>query len=65
MQLQRALLRLPQDSRELVLLSRVRDLGSDDLAKLFACSQSAVKVRLHRSLQLLREYFDEERQDHH
>jgi RNA polymerase sigma factor (sigma-70 family) len=65
MQLQRALLRLPQDSRELVLLSRMRELGSEDLARLFACSQSAVKVRLHRSLRLLREYFDEERQDRH
>lgn len=63
-QLQRALLRLPHDKRELVLLSRIRELGSADLAQLFACSQSVIKVRLHRSLLLLREYFDEERQGH-
>jgi DNA-directed RNA polymerase specialized sigma24 family protein len=63
-QLQRALLRLPQDKRELVLLGRVRELGSEDLAQLFACSPSVIKVRLHRTLLLLRKYFDEERQCH-
>ena len=64
-QLQRALLRLPREKRELVLLSRISEFNNEDLARLFACSQSAIKVRLHRSLLLLREYFDEERQDHH
>jgi RNA polymerase sigma-70 factor (ECF subfamily) len=56
--LQRALLMLPRDKRELVLLSRVRQLGSDDLAQLLGCSTTAVKVRLHRSLEELRGYFD-------
>jgi RNA polymerase sigma-70 factor (ECF subfamily) len=56
--LQRALLMLPRDKRELVLLSRVRQLGSDDLANLLGCSTTAVKVRLHRSLEELRGYFD-------
>jgi RNA polymerase sigma-70 factor (ECF subfamily) len=63
-QLQRALLRLPPDKRELVLLGRIRELNSDDLAQLFACSPSVIKVRLHRALLLLRKYFDEERQGH-
>jgi RNA polymerase sigma-70 factor (ECF subfamily) len=57
--LQRALLRLPGDKRELVLLSRVKELGTADLARLFGCSNSALKVRLHRSLTLLREFFDD------
>ena len=62
-QLQRALLRLPQEKRELVLLSRIRELKSEDLARLFECSPSVIKVRLHRSLLQLREYFEEDRQD--
>jgi RNA polymerase sigma factor (sigma-70 family) len=56
--LQRALLMLPRDKRELVLLSRVRQLDNDDLARLFGCSVNAVKVRLHRSLGELRACFD-------
>lgn len=56
--LQRALGMLPRDKRELVLLSRVRQLGMEDLAGLFGCTPNAVKVRLHRSLEELRGYFD-------
>jgi RNA polymerase sigma factor (sigma-70 family) len=55
--LQRALLMLPREKRELVLLSRVRQLGADDLAQLLGCSTTAVKVRLHRSLEELRGHF--------
>jgi RNA polymerase sigma-70 factor (ECF subfamily) len=53
----RALQRLPPERRELVLLSRVKELTTEDLARLFDCSSAAVKVRLHRSLQQLREHF--------
>jgi RNA polymerase sigma factor (sigma-70 family) len=56
--LQQALLMLPRDKRELVLLSRIRQLSTEDLAGLFGCSANAVKVRLHRSLEELRGYFD-------
>lgn len=56
--LQRALSMLPRDKRELVLLSRVRQLDNADLARLFGCSVNAIKVRLHRSLGELRAYFD-------
>lgn len=56
--LQRALLMLPREKRELVLLSRVRQLSTEDLAGLFGCSANAVKVRLHRSLEELRSHFD-------
>ena len=56
--LQRALALLPREKRELVLLSRVRQLGTEDLARLFGCSATAVKVRLHRSLMELRVHFD-------
>lgn len=56
--LQQALLMLPRDKRELVLLSRIRQLSTEDLAGLFDCSANAVKVRLHRSLEELRAHFD-------
>lgn len=57
--LQQALLRLPAEQRELVLLSRVKLLSTEDLARLYDCSTGALKVRLHRSLALLRRHFDE------
>ena len=57
--LDRALARLSLENRELVLLSRVKDLCTDDLALLFNCSPGAVKVRLHRSLEQLRHYFEQ------
>ena len=57
--LQRALLKLSRENRELVLLSRVTELSSEELAQLFGCTTNAVKVRLHRSLLQLRALFDE------
>jgi RNA polymerase sigma factor (sigma-70 family) len=56
--LERALGMLARDKRELVLLSRVRQLSTEDLAGLFGCTTNAVKVRLHRSLEELRGHFD-------
>jgi len=56
--LRRALAALPQEQRDLVLLSRVRDLALEDLATLFDCSTGALKVRLHRSLKALREHYE-------
>jgi RNA polymerase sigma factor (sigma-70 family) len=56
--LQNALLQLPAESRELVVLSRVTELSNDELAQLFDCSVGALKVRLHRALQQLREHFE-------
>lgn len=55
--LQRALLMLPREKRELVLLSRVHQLGTEDLARLFGCSPTTLKVRLHRCLEELRGHF--------
>jgi RNA polymerase sigma factor (sigma-70 family) len=58
LRLQSALLQLPRESRELVLLSRITELNTEELAQLFGCSTGAVKVRLHRALLQLRQYFD-------
>jgi RNA polymerase sigma factor (sigma-70 family) len=58
LRLQRALRQLPRESRELVLLSRVSELDSETLARLFDCTAGTVKVRLHRALLQLRHHFD-------
>jgi RNA polymerase sigma-70 factor (ECF subfamily) len=52
-----ALERLPEDKRELLLLSR--NLGYEALAENFGCSAGALKVRVHRALQELRALFFE------
>ncbi len=58
--LQNALLRLPADKRELILLSKVNLLKMTDLASLYDCSLSTLKVRLHRAIGLLMEYYETE-----
>jgi RNA polymerase sigma factor (sigma-70 family) len=47
--LQRALMQLPEDKRELLVLS--------EIARLLGCEVGAVKVRVHRAVQQLREIF--------
>jgi RNA polymerase sigma-70 factor (ECF subfamily) len=55
--LQRALMRLPEDKRELLVLSRFQELKYDEIARLLGCEVGAVKVRVHRALQQLRQIF--------
>ena len=55
--LQRALGRLPEDKRELLLLARSGTLSYEQIAALLGCSVGALKVRVHRALQLLRETY--------
>jgi RNA polymerase sigma factor (sigma-70 family) len=55
--LQRALMQLPEDKRELLVLSRFQELKYDEIARLLGCEVGAVKVRVHRALQQLREIF--------
>lgn len=54
-----ALGRLPRDKQELLLLSRDPDFSCADLAGMFGCTAGAVKVRVHRALQELRNHFFE------
>lgn len=58
--LQEALLRLPAEKRELILLSKINSLSMADLAGLFDCSLNTIKVRLHRAIELLRDYYETE-----
>jgi RNA polymerase sigma-70 factor (ECF subfamily) len=57
MMLQRALMQLPEDKREILVLSRFQELKYEDIARLLGCEVGAVKVRVHRALQQLREIY--------
>jgi RNA polymerase sigma-70 factor (ECF subfamily) len=56
---QRALMQLPPDKRELLLLSRYEMLKHRQIADLLGCSVGAVKVRIHRAMRQLRETYNE------
>ncbi len=53
----RALLKLPADRRELLVLSRYEYKSYDEIAKTLECSVGAVKVRVHRAMKQLREIY--------
>jgi RNA polymerase sigma-70 factor, ECF subfamily len=55
--LQRALMQLPEDKREILILSRYQELRYEEIARLMGCDVGAVKVRVHRAVQQLREVF--------
>lgn len=55
--MQQALERLPSQERELLLLHRYQHIPHEELARLHNCSTGAMKVRVHRALQNLREAF--------
>jgi RNA polymerase sigma factor (sigma-70 family) len=63
--LQRALLALPAERREVLLLSRFESRKYDEIAAILDCSVGAVKVRVHRAIKELREiYFGLSREAH-
>ena len=55
--LYRALLRMPEEKREILVLSRFQDLKYEEIARLLDCETGTVKTRVHRALQELRENF--------
>src|SRR5262249_12585190 len=48
--LHRALMRLGDDKREVLVLSRFQDLKYEEIAQLMGCEVGAVKTRVHRAL---------------
>jgi RNA polymerase sigma-70 factor (ECF subfamily) len=52
--LRRALMRLPDDRRELVVLARYRGMSHDEIAAVLRVDSGTVRVRLHRALKELR-----------
>lgn len=57
--LQRSMLKLPEDSREILVLSRYEDLKYKEIADIMDLSVSHVKVKVFRAIQKLREYYFE------
>ena len=55
--LRRALQDLPDDKREILLLSRFQGLRYEEMAQIYGCQLGAMKVRIHRALEDLREAF--------
>ena len=56
-QLGQALAKLTLEKRELLLLSKDPHMSSQDLAGIYGCTSSALKVRVHRALNELRIHF--------
>jgi RNA polymerase sigma-70 factor (ECF subfamily) len=52
--LHRALLQLPEDKREVLVLSRFQDMKYGEIAQLLGCEVGTIKTRVHRALQELR-----------
>jgi RNA polymerase sigma-70 factor (ECF subfamily) len=53
----RALMRLPEDKREALVLSRFENMSYEEIAKVAGCAVGTVKARVHRAIKdLSREY---------
>jgi RNA polymerase sigma factor (sigma-70 family) len=61
--LEEALQKLPEDKREVLVLSRYHGLRYEDIAAILKCEVGAVKVRAYRALKELRATFYELRGD--
>ena len=57
--LQRALNKLPEDKREVLLLNRFHNLRYEEIARILKCEAGTVRVRAYRALRELRERFCE------
>ena len=57
--LRRALLALPQDKREVLVLSRFQGMSCEEIGELLGLETGSVRVRIHRALHGLREIFFE------
>jgi RNA polymerase sigma factor (sigma-70 family) len=55
--LHRALLQMPEEKREILILSRFQELKYEEIARLLGCELGTVKTRIHRAVQELRQVF--------
>lgn len=55
--LHRALMQMPEEKREILILSRFQELRYDEIARLLDCELGTVKTRIHRAIQELRQTF--------
>lgn len=58
-QLHRSLNRLPDEQRELLILTRFQQMKYEDVATIMDTSVANIKVRVHRAIQKLRQYYFE------
>ncbi len=58
--LQAALRKLPVTDRSAVALAYIKELALDDVARIEGCTVGALKVRLHRAKQKLRELLEQD-----
>jgi RNA polymerase sigma-70 factor (ECF subfamily) len=49
--------RLPEDKREILLLSKFQDKKYKEIGEILGCSEGAVKVKVFRALQELKEVY--------
>lgn len=56
-QLNRALQSLPLDKREVLILSKYKEIKFSEIGKILGCSEGAAKVKAHRALKDLRKIF--------
>jgi RNA polymerase sigma-70 factor (ECF subfamily) len=57
--LHRALMQLPEEKREILLLCRFQELKYQEIAELLGCELATVKTRIHRALLELRKTFQQ------
>jgi len=51
--------RLPEDKREILLLSKYQDKKYKEIGEILGCSEGAVKVKVFRALQELKTVYAE------
>ena len=55
--LHRALMQMPEEKREVLVLARFQELKYEEIAQLLGCELNTVKTRVHRALQELKHVF--------
>jgi len=55
--LQRAMYKLPEEKREVLVMARYQEMKYEQIAELLDCEVGTVKVRVHRALKELREIY--------
>jgi RNA polymerase sigma factor (sigma-70 family) len=55
--LHHALMQMPEEKREILILSRFQELKYEEIARLLDCELGTVKTRIHRAIQELRRVF--------
>jgi len=57
--IQRAMMKLEEDKREILVLSKFKEMKFSDIGSLLGCSEGAAKVKAHRALKELKQIVHE------